>query len=64
MDGVEGFLVHPKDHKKYAERILELLEKPKMQREFGTAARKKVVAKFSTQTVAQQSLLFYKSLIG
>ena len=64
VDGVEGFLVHPKDHKKYAERILELLEKPKMQREFGTAARKKVVAKFSTQTVAQQSLLFYKSLIG
>lgn len=64
VDGVEGFLVHPKDHKKYAERILELLEKPKMQREFGIAARKKVVAKFSTQTVAQQSLLFYKSLIG
>ena len=63
VDGVEGFLVHPKDHKKYAERILELLEKPKMQREFGTAARKKVVAKFSTQTVAQQSLLFYKDVI-
>ena len=63
VDGVEGFLVHPKDHKKYAERILELLEKPKMQREFGIAARKKVVAKFSTQTVAQQSLLFYKDVI-
>jgi glycosyltransferase involved in cell wall biosynthesis len=63
-DGVEGFLVHPKDHKQYAERILELLEHPKMQREFGTAARKKVVAKFSMETVAQQSLSFYKSLIG
>ena len=64
VDGVEGFLVHPKDHKKYAERILELLEKPKMQHKFGTAARKKVVAKFSMELVARQSLLFYKSLIG
>jgi glycosyltransferase involved in cell wall biosynthesis len=63
-DGVEGFLVHPAAHKKYAKRILELLEHPKMQREFGTAARKKVALKFSTQAVAQQSLLFYKSLIG
>jgi glycosyltransferase involved in cell wall biosynthesis len=62
-DGVEGFLVHPKDHKKYAERILELLEKPKMQREFGIAARKKVAIKFSTPTVAKQSLLFYKNVI-
>jgi glycosyltransferase involved in cell wall biosynthesis len=59
-EGVEGFLVHPSAHKKYAERILELLEHPKMQREFGTAARKKVVAKFSMEVVAQQSVLFYK----
>jgi glycosyltransferase involved in cell wall biosynthesis len=59
-DGVEGFLVHPKEHKKYAQRILELLEHPKMQQEFGIAARKKVVLKFSTKTVAQQNILFYK----
>jgi glycosyltransferase involved in cell wall biosynthesis len=63
-DGVEGFLVYPKDHKKYAQRIIELLEDPEMQREFGMAARKKVELKFSTQIVAQQSLSFYKSLIG
>jgi glycosyltransferase involved in cell wall biosynthesis len=63
-DGVEGFLVCPKDHKKYAQRIIELLEDPEMQREFGMAARKKVELKFSTQIVAQQSLSFYKSLIG
>lgn len=59
-DGVEGFLVHPKDHKHYAERILELLGNPKMQSAFGMAARKKVAQKFSTPIVAQQSLLFYK----
>lgn len=63
-DGVEGFLVHPKDHKQYAERILELLDNPRMQVDFGVAARKKVVSTFSIEVVAQQSIVFYKSLIG
>jgi glycosyltransferase involved in cell wall biosynthesis len=62
-DGVEGFLVHPKDHKQYAERILELLESPELQKSFGIAARKKVVLKFSAPIVAQQSVLFYRKLI-
>ena len=62
-DGVEGFLVHPKDHKKYAERILELLGHPEIQEDFGVAARKKVVNKFSMKVVAQKSVSFYKKLI-
>lgn len=62
-DGVEGFLVHPTAHQQYADRILELLENPKMLDDFGLAARKKVIEKFSIKVVAQQSLTFYKSLI-
>ena len=62
-EGIEGFLVHPKQHLEYAQRILELLESTKLQEEFGIAARKKVALKFSTQIVAQQSLLFYQDLI-
>lgn len=62
-DGVEGFLVHPKNHKQYAERILELLESSKLQLAFGIAARKKVILQFSNETVARQSLLFYKKYI-
>ena len=63
-DGIEGFLMHPKDHKIYAERILELLQNPKMQSAFGMAARKKVLASFSMEIVAQQSMSFYKTLIS
>ncbi|QBN20659.1 glycosyltransferase family 1 protein [Flavobacterium nackdongense] len=63
-DGVEGFLVHPKAHQEYAERILELLGSSQLQESFGIAARKKVVEKFSMQVVAQKSVLFYKSIIG
>ncbi|WP_281336362.1 glycosyltransferase family 4 protein [Flavobacterium eburneipallidum] len=62
-NGKEGFLVYPKDHGKYANRILELLENQKMQDDFGVAARKKVVEKFSMKVVAQQSLSFYKKVI-
>ena len=62
-DEVEGFLVHPQDHKKYAQRILQLLDNPKMQEEFGYKAREKVVLKFSTKAVATQSLSFYKKII-
>jgi glycosyltransferase involved in cell wall biosynthesis len=63
-EGLEGFLVHSKAHKQYAEKILELLKSPKLQESFGLAARKKVIHKFSTATVARQSLLFYKKYIA
>ncbi|MCF8272812.1 MAG: glycosyltransferase family 4 protein [Flavobacteriaceae bacterium] len=62
-DGNDGFLVHPTQHKQYAERILELLENPEKQKLFGTAAREKVKANFSHDLVAKQSVEFYKTLL-
>jgi glycosyltransferase involved in cell wall biosynthesis len=62
-DGVNGFLVHPKDHLQYAAKIIHLMEDSDLQKEFGSAAKKKVSEKFSIQKVAQQSLVFYQSLI-
>ena len=62
-DGVNGFLVHPKDHLHYAAKIIYLMEDGDLQKVFGLAAKKKVIEKFSTITVAQQSLVFYQSLI-
>jgi glycosyltransferase involved in cell wall biosynthesis len=62
-EGKEGFLVHPKDHKEYVHKICQLLEEEELQKDFGTAARKKVVSKFSIEIVAEKSLSFYKSVI-
>ena len=59
-DSVEGFLVHPKNHNLFADRILELLDNQKLRNQFGIEARKKVVQKFSIEVVAKQSLAFYK----
>jgi glycosyltransferase involved in cell wall biosynthesis len=62
-DGKEGFLVDPKAHHHYAKRILEVLENPVLQQQFGIAARKKIVTTFSMEIVAKQSVLFYEGLI-
>jgi glycosyltransferase involved in cell wall biosynthesis len=47
-DGVNGYLVHPTQHKAYANRILTLLESPDLRNQFGLSARKSVIEKFST----------------
>lgn len=62
-DGVNGFLVDPKNHVAYASKINTLLSNTPMRQQFGISAREKVIQKFSISVVAQQSLAFYKSLI-
>jgi glycosyltransferase involved in cell wall biosynthesis len=63
VNGVEGFLVNPKEHHQYAKRILELLENSELQIQFGINARKKIVKKFSVEIVAKQGVLFYEGLM-
>ena len=62
VDSVEGFLVHPKNHNLFADRILELLDNQKLRNQFGIEARKKVVQKFSIEVVAKQSADFYQKV--
>jgi glycosyltransferase involved in cell wall biosynthesis len=61
--GVNGFLVHPENHREFASKINILLSNSQMRAEFGMAAREKVLHEFSVSVVAKQSLAFYKSLI-
>jgi glycosyltransferase involved in cell wall biosynthesis len=63
-DGVDGFLVYPKDHAEYADKILELLQNPELQKQFGAEARKKVMTRFTNEVVAKENVDFYKRLIG
>jgi glycosyltransferase involved in cell wall biosynthesis len=63
-DGIDGFLVSPGEHLEFADKIIQVLQNKVLQKELGIAARKKIEKKFSMSVVAQQSLLFYKSLIN
>jgi glycosyltransferase involved in cell wall biosynthesis len=62
-DEINGFLVDPKEHALYANKINELLQNASLRQEFGIAAREKAIAKFSIAVVAKQSMDFYKTLI-
>ncbi|MFN3754433.1 glycosyltransferase family 4 protein [Flavobacterium sp.] len=62
-DNVNGFLVHPKDHSPFAQRIITLLENESLRKQFGSNARAKVVQQFSIEVVAKQSIDFYKTVL-
>jgi glycosyltransferase involved in cell wall biosynthesis len=62
-DGVNGFLVNPKAHQAYADKINTLLENSSLRNQIGTAAKAKVQQKFSNEVVAQQSAAFYQEKI-
>jgi glycosyltransferase involved in cell wall biosynthesis len=59
-DGVDGFLVHPKNHLQFADKITQLLNNKLLQKEIGINARNKIEHQFSIEIVAKQSLEFYK----
>jgi len=62
-DGKNGFLVHPTAHKAYANAIIRLFEDTVLSETFAKAARQKVIEKFSSDIVAQQSIDFYTQFI-
>jgi glycosyltransferase involved in cell wall biosynthesis len=64
IDGVTGFTVNPKDHQKYAGKILQLLDDPVLAEKMGKAAREQVVAKFSTGVVVERNIGFYERVVS
>lgn len=64
IDGETGFTVDPKDHRLYAEKILQLINDPALAEKMGKAARKQVVKKFSTEVVVEENIRFYQSVVG
>ena len=62
-DCVDGFLSHPKNHKLFADRVLELLDNPKLRSQFGNEAKETVKEKFSIEVVAKKSADFYSTIL-
>ncbi len=62
-DGQEGFLVHPADHERYADKIAGLLENPALRASFGQNAREKAASHFGFEVVAAQHVEFYNSVL-
>ena len=62
-DGVSGFLVHPKAHQEFANKIITLINDDNLMAQMGQSARKRVSNLFNHQKVIHQNLAFYQSLI-
>ncbi len=64
VDGETGLLVPPNDPEALAAAVERLLDDPALGRRLGKNARRRVEENFSDQTINQQTLEVYRSLLG
>jgi len=64
VDQKTGFTVNPKNHKLYADKIVDLLENPNLCKEFGKSGRQRITNHFSTDVITNQNIEFYKETIS
>lgn len=62
-DGINGYLVHPKNNDLYAKRILELLNNKNLCLQLAKAARQKVEVRFDIEKNAALNIAYYKSVL-
>lgn len=62
-DGVGGLLVPPGDIKKLAEAVIKVLSDKELAERLGKAARKKVVEKFSVESMVEGTIKVYEEVI-
>jgi len=63
-DGKDGFLEHPKQHQEYSEKVLKLLTNEVLVQKMSKAARVKILNNFTSEIVAEKSVMFYKKYIN
>jgi glycosyltransferase involved in cell wall biosynthesis len=64
VDGESGYLVHPKDHDVFAEKIVGLLQDDILCCTMGEAGRVRVETVFDIEKIVVQNVDFYKSIIN
>ena len=62
-DGVSGFLVDPKDHDAFAEKIVMIIQNDTLNQSIGLAAREKVAADFDIDILVKRNIEFYCSVL-
>lgn len=63
-DGVSGFLAHPSNHQKYANKILQLLGNPTLRENMERNAKMRISSHFEINLIAKQNLAFYQKIVA
>ncbi|WP_282121842.1 glycosyltransferase family 4 protein [Algibacter mikhailovii] len=63
-DGINGFLVHPSEISKYAEKISCILSDDALRLNLGLEARKKVEKNFDINIIVDTNINFYQTLVN
>jgi L-malate glycosyltransferase len=63
IDSVTGFMVDPKDHNLFAERIVNLINDKVLGMKMGKQARERVASYFSSVQTTQESIKYYRNII-
>jgi glycosyltransferase involved in cell wall biosynthesis len=61
-NGIQGFLVEGRDAEDFAERCITLIENEPLRKQMGSAAREKIMKKFSLENMVQQYYHLYCSI--
>jgi len=64
IDGKTGFMIDPKDHQQFAEKISLLFKDDILRNTFGENARMRVVNNFSSEITTSKNIEYYQSLIS
>jgi glycosyltransferase involved in cell wall biosynthesis len=62
-DGVDGYLIPPDKPRKWAEKIIELLNRTALSRDMGSRGREKTLFEYRVGRVADEMEDLYRSLI-
>lgn len=63
-DGVSGFLAHPSNHQKYANKILQLLADSTLRENMERNAKMRISSHFEINLIANQNLAFYQKIVA
>jgi glycosyltransferase involved in cell wall biosynthesis len=64
VDGVSGYLVHPKEHDLFAGKINDLLEEDQLRHAISKAARTRVESVFDIKKIVTRNIAFYQMVIN
>jgi len=63
-DGINGFLVPPKDPISLGQALVKLLQDPALRARMGAQGREIVVKEFSVDRISRETLALYRELLG